>query len=244
MGKITVNSKPFRLPIALSTAYLSLLLVQQAEWGLQGAKFCNSLECVRKAAIAPISVSNIEGFSILFLATLYLFERDERRKLSHYQAWSMINSAMTQSGSGGRIDALQDLNQDGASLAGLNSSNAYLTGVRLENADLKRANFSFANLNQATLDRAKFLRQACLCEATLLGADLTKANLTGANLRKANLTGAKLEGADFSGANLREAILRNISGWTPEQLKCAAFWKEAVYDDSVSSDWEYCLFNF
>src|SRR5437867_1787758 len=39
----------------------------------------------------------------------------EARKASNYQAWTVVNSAQGKGGSGGRIDALQDLNGNGVS---------------------------------------------------------------------------------------------------------------------------------
>ena len=46
----------------------------------------------------------------------------ERVKQSHYAAWQLVNSAQGQIVSGGRIDALQDLNKDHVSLVGLSAT--------------------------------------------------------------------------------------------------------------------------
>lgn len=44
-------------------------------------------------------------------------QAENQRKAKHYQAWQVINSAIGQKSSSGRMDALQDLNKDGISLA-------------------------------------------------------------------------------------------------------------------------------
>ena len=68
----------------------------------------------------------------ILLAGVYQLwaRRDERRKAdeeaakvarkaANYQAWQVVNSAQGKGGSGGRIDALEDLNRNGISLAGV-----------------------------------------------------------------------------------------------------------------------------
>ena len=56
----------------------------------------------------------------------YVAGEEDRLKAKHYQAWQVINSAHGNRGSGGRIDALRDLAQDGVSLAGVNLDRARL----------------------------------------------------------------------------------------------------------------------
>jgi Pentapeptide repeats (8 copies) len=154
-----------------------------------------------------------ELLALLFAAYQLWARREERRraeaeaavvalKAANYQAWSVVNSAQGKGGSGGRIDALQDLNRNGISLAGVRLDGAWLEGIALP---------------------AARLRQASLCEANLIGADLQGADLTGAELKDVNLTGAKLQGAFFKCANLagahlgtadlRGADLTELRGW-------------------------------
>jgi len=137
----------------------------------------------------------------------YFKEAPMRKKQEHYQAWQMINSAIEQEGSGGRIDALQDLNKDKVSLKGLTAKKAYLIGIILKKADLQAANLQGANLQGANLQAAN-LQAAELWEADLQDANLQAAELQGAELLQANLQGANLQRAKLQGANLLVANLQ------------------------------------
>jgi len=152
--------------------------------------------------------------SIIVGVCVYVMEADERRieaenqrKAKHYQAWQVINTAQGKPGSGGRIDALQDLNEDGVYLAGADISNAWLEGLNLENALLFTANFSGAMLLDAKLSGA------ILSFADFSRAELMRADLSGAHLSNANLSGANLSEANFFAADLITADLTDIKGW-------------------------------
>jgi hypothetical protein len=124
------------------------------------------------------------------------------RKAANYQAWQVVNTAQGKGGSGGRLDALQDLVRNGVSLAGVRLDEAWLEGIRLRGA----------NLTLASL-RGAILRGAVLRSVSLQGADLTGVDLTGADLRGANLKGAEVAGATLAAAELEGADLREIRGW-------------------------------
>lgn len=154
-----------------------------------------------------------EMFVVLFGVYQLWARREERReadrqaaatalKAADYQAWAVINSAQGKGGSGGRIDALQDLNRHEVSLAGVRLDGAWLESVALPGAKLTRASLRDANLQGANLQGA-----------ILEGADLSGANLTGANLRGAFLKGAVLAGAMLGTADLREADLDGVRDW-------------------------------
>jgi hypothetical protein len=74
------------------------------------------------------------SFSVLIAVIFYFKEAPDRVKQKHYQAWQVINTAQGKGGSGGRIEALHELNSDGISLVGVDLSHAFLQGVRLEGA--------------------------------------------------------------------------------------------------------------
>src|ERR1700741_4710735 len=74
----------------------------------------------------------------------YFSESGNRIKQKHYQAWQVINTAQGKGGSGGRIEALEELNADGVPLVGVDVSSAFLQGLTLERANLLRADFSSA----------------------------------------------------------------------------------------------------
>lgn len=155
----------------------------------------------------------VEGLAIAFGAFQLWVNRSERReaearaaalarKAATYQAWQVVNGAHGKGGSGGRIDALQDLVANEVSLAGVRLEGAWLERIRLPGAQLP---------------------QASLCETVLLGADLSdasleRANMQGAVLDGAVLRGAFLRGADVSGASfattdLSGADLKGLQGW-------------------------------
>ena len=161
------------------------------------------------------------SFSILFAVIFYFAGASDRLKQKHYQAWQVINTAAGKGGNGGRIDALQELNDDRISLIGVDVSNAYLEGVRLDKAQARRANFSSADLRHAHFKNAS-LDDADLQYANFRGADLNECSLTGATLNDADLVGANLAEADVADvslerANLRDTDLRNLKNW--QQIK-------------------------
>ena len=161
----------------------------------------------------------LSSFSVLIAVIFYFSESGDRIKARHYQAWQVINTAQGKGGSGGRIEALQELNEDKVPLVGVDVSSAYLKGLRLNHASLVRADFSSADLRTsdlsgcdltlADLNSANF-RSATLKHTVLAQVDLRDADLTGADLQDADLSGAALDGADLRGANLRNVNWRHI----------------------------------
>lgn len=154
-----------------------------------------------------------ESIAIVSTAIMFFLEINDRRKRDHYEAWQVINSAAKQSGSGGRIQALQDLNDDGVDLEGVFSPDADLTGIQLHSGKLNRANFSRSQLNRSVLEEAQLveanLEKANLSETRLMKANLWKAHLEKANLMEADLSGATLTNAHLEDAFLWEAKLQN-----------------------------------
>ena len=146
--------------------------------------------------------------SILFGVIFWYSEAGDRKKQKHYQAWQVINTAQGKGGSGGRIEALQELNADKVPLVGVDVSGAFLQGIKLRRAKLLRADLSAADLRDAILEGSD-LEYAELKSANFRHGDLRSVNLRHADLEDADLVGAKLNGADFDGANLHSADLRN-----------------------------------
>ncbi len=175
-----------------------------------------------------------DTISLIVALVLFIKEAPDRRKQFHYQAWSTIDTAHGVKVSYARILALQDLNEDGVSLRGLDTPGAELVDINLHRAnlsaanlsetDLSNANLSHANLDNANLSQAKLsaanlshaklgfarlhqtnLSSANLSNANLICADLSQANLSGVNLKNASLSGANLAGTYLTGANLKDA---------------------------------------
>jgi len=156
----------------------------------------------------------MSSLSILFAVLFYFSESGDRLKQKHYQAWQVINTAQGKGGSGGRIDALQELNADGVALIGVDVSTAYLQGVDLPRAALTRANFNAvdarnSNFRSADLTAAD-LRSGNFRDSNLQNARLVDADLSNADLNSADLAGADLTRANLDNADLRNSDLRNL----------------------------------
>ena len=146
-------------------------------------------------------------FSVLIAVVFYFAESGDRVKQRHYQAWQVINTAQGKGGSGGRIEALQELNADRVPLVGVDVSSAFLQGLNLKNANLLRSDFSSADLRNSNLVQVDFTL-ANLNSANLRDATLDRAKFVDTDLRNSDLEGASLADADFSGAGLDDADLR------------------------------------
>lgn len=180
----------------------------------------SDLDLQKWAGVASLFQGGV-GFLILapiiWAVVKYRQVAEDQRKAKHYQAWQAISDAQGKSGSGGRIDALQDLHKDGVILAGVDlSGGAYLAEIQLPGAWMGKANLKGALLFRANLKGALIpesnLQEARLESANLQEADLIKANLQDADLVCANLQGAflkesNLQEADLYGANLQRAYL-------------------------------------
>ena len=146
--------------------------------------------------------------SVLIGVIFYFSESGDRIKQRHYQAWQVINTAQGKGGSGGRIEALQELNADKVPLVGVDASSAFLQGIHLERASLLRADLSAADLRGSAL-RSADLTSADLHSANFRSSNLENADFTSANLSDSDLVGTDLAGANFNNANLSSADLRN-----------------------------------
>ena len=154
------------------------------------------------------------SFSVLIAVIFYFSEAPDRLQQKHYQAWQVINTAQGKGGSGGRIDALQELNQDNVPLVGVDVSGAFLMGLQLRHAHLARASFGAADLRNADLSGTDLsfadLHAMNMRGGILKNAILDSADLRDADLVEADLSGVKLQGADLTDADLRDANLADI----------------------------------
>ncbi|MEM9923771.1 MAG: hypothetical protein AAF915_08490 [Cyanobacteria bacterium P01_D01_bin.50] len=57
-------------------------------------------------------IENIEGIGIVAGLVAFIINLSEQEKKSHYEAWQVISLAKGHNGSGGRIQALQDLAEE------------------------------------------------------------------------------------------------------------------------------------
>lgn len=160
------------------------------------------------------------SFSVLVAVIFYFSESGDRIKQKHYQAWQVINTAQGKGGSGGRIEALQELNADKVPLVAVDASGAFLQGVSLTHGRLRRASFSAADLRNSNFQAAELI-DADLGSANFRGSNMRGANLQGARLDDADLQGTDLSGADLSDTSMTNADLRNadLNGIQWQQIR-------------------------
>jgi uncharacterized protein YjbI with pentapeptide repeats len=160
-------------------------------------------------------LDHLGTFSVLIAVIFYFSESGNRLKQKHYQAWQVINTAQGKGGSGGRIEALQELNTDHISLIGVDVGGAFLSGIRLPNAQLERCDFHDADFRQGDLHDAHLsfgnLQGANFRNVNLAGADLSSAEMQDTDLTQANLTRANLSGADLSRADMRYTDAKDLN---------------------------------
>jgi BTB/POZ domain-containing protein KCTD9 len=258
--KRNVKRTIIRILSAISGTILLVVIVLAIESFFE--KDCRPREAWLICQIRESVILNIvESLSIFMAVLLFVLEAPERNKQAHYDAWKVIDSAYGLKSSYARIQALEDLNEDGVSLNRLNAPEADLKGIDLEKADLSNAYLSGCDLSRAKLERANFSNaelvesnftnsdlsstrltganlgyayfiDANLSNADLVGASLVGANLVGANLSQAYLGDADLSYAKLDNANIRHARLFGVKNLTPEQVKAAKHWEDAMYDAS------------
>ena len=197
-------------------------------------------------------LGTIGNISIIIGVITFIATEKQRRDAEVYQAWQVITAAYEQTGSGGRIKALEFLNSEPRrspwfwwkwereSLSGLAAPQADLDDIQLQNANLFKANLQQAYLETANFQGAYLgkanLQQAYLEAANFQGADLWKANLQDADLRSADLQDAVLWGANLQGAYIEQA-----NNLTHKQIKSACNWKAAIHKgqwDNKKETWE------
>lgn len=183
-----------RLPRSPVRRRLMLPLIA-IEWSLEWVDYWFSHFAIFKV------LANLAQLGLIVGVYSYLTSADERRTQRHYQAWQVITAAFGQTGNGGRITALEDLNRDGVSLEGVDISSATLQGLQLPAADLRGARMIGTVLHDSNL------RGANLENADLTGATITNTDLSGANLDRANLSRALLDGSTIEGASFEYAYM-------------------------------------
>lgn len=147
------------------------------------------------------------SFSVLIAVIFWFSDARHRVEQRHYEAWQVINTAQGKGGSGGRMDALEELNTDHVALTGVDVSSAFLQGIRLPGARLARSSFSAADVRNSDLHAAD-LTWASLHFTNLRNSNLQSVVFEHTDLSDADLSGSNLQGARFDAANLTDADLR------------------------------------
>lgn len=202
--------RSFRFRLLLSAAIAFVLLA-----GVNRFENCHarnhSENCLSTNFWAIVTVGNVESFSIVTAAFLYILEGGRRKKQEHQEAMELIlaTNAAGAVNSLGRIDALENLNEDGIWLDGLNLEGSNLDQINLAHGRMQKVTLANASLKGANLSYINLI-QANLSGADLTAVNLQGANLTLANLSRANLTDANLMGANLTDTDLTDAILTRI----------------------------------
>ncbi|MDZ8053733.1 MAG: pentapeptide repeat-containing protein [Aulosira sp. ZfuVER01] len=208
-------------------------------------------------------LQQIQNFSVIFVAFLFILDTFERKKRAYREAWSLIDGARDSETSGARILALKELQEDKVSLRGLDAEKADLMEINLQGAFLEKANlrgallqrinlisanvqdsdFREANLQEAKLQKAN-LRRVKLQRAKLNKAELQGAILSGANMQKATLEETQLQEADLSGVDFREADLwrANLSGANIESAIFTGAKKLDIAQVQKAKNWEKAIY--
>jgi Pentapeptide repeats (9 copies) len=219
------------------------------DWVLEWAAFClgnwKFLEVLEY----------LGSLSVLVAVIFYVSESGDRTMQRHFQAWQVINTAQGKGGSGGRIEALEELNADRVPLVGVDVSGAFLQGIQLQKAHLARSNFSAADARNSSFRSSHFtdsdlhfanFRQGDFYSALFTECDMDDTDFSGADLTEADLTGATLDRADLSNSTLRgihwqgikSIRMANVYGVkdAPDGFVAWALQKGAVETESGDSD--------
>ena len=200
----------FRILIAAILSFVLLSAVNRFD-NCHGAEARE--DCLTSNYLDVISIGNVESFSIVTAALVYILEAGRRKEREHQELMKLIIS-QREAGirvSISRIRAIEDLASDGVWQDDVDLRDTNLEGVRIPFSRWRGANFANsvlrkANLQGSDLKGANFT-EADLTGVDLTGADLTQAIFTRAILSNADLSGALLTGAVFQDADLRGTIL-------------------------------------
>ena len=197
------HSFSFRLLIASAISFGILATVHRYE-KCHDQGF--TAECIFNDFGAIISVGNVESFSIVTAAWLYILEGSKRKQQSNQEAFELVaaNQASGVVYSLGRIQALETASETGIYFDHLN-----LQGANLEQIEIPYTRMRHVNLSNTVLLEAD-LSYTDLQGADFSQADLTRAKLTGANLKGANLSGANLTQTNLKDVDLTETNLSNV----------------------------------
>lgn len=203
------RSFQFRVLIAAACSFALLSAVNRFE-NCHNSRLAT--DCLTSDYLDIISIGNVESFSIVAAAFVYIFEAGKRKEREHHE---MVDLLLAQRKAGtanslGRIRAIEDLAADGLWQDGFDLQRANLEGLRIPFSRWRGANFSATVLRDADLHGVD-LQGANFSDADLCGADLSAADLSGAcfaraRLHQADLRGARLAGADFQDADLSGAL--------------------------------------
>lgn len=137
-------------------------------------------DCLTSDFLDIISIGNVESFSVVTAALVYLLEAGKRKEREHHEMFELLlaQREARASNSLGWLRALENLSAAGLWQEDFDLHGANLDGLRIPFSRWRGANFA----------------NTVLCQANLSGADLRGANVEGANFREAELNQTRCEG--------------------------------------------------
>ena len=197
---------------------------------------CNPYYLLEKWVLEPVDawisrqafftiLERLGNLTLIVAVIAFIFGENVRRNNEVFSAWQTITSANGQTGSGGRIEALEFLNSRPRRFPWIwrteegilrTKEDSYLhyywdekEKKRKKECKVKRLwGFRWKRQPLEGLSAPEaYLRDIHLCGADLIGANLQKADLITANLQKADLWEANLQEAVLIRANLQETNL-------------------------------------
>jgi len=161
------------------------------------------------------SISILAQLAIIAAIVAFIGGENVRRNNEVFAAWTTITTAQGQSGSGGRIEALEFLHSRPLRFPWIGwIEEDWFWGKQEQECILKRLwglRWERQPLVGLSVPNNAYLRGIHLCGADLEDANLQDANLRNANLQNANLRNANLQNTNLRDANLQNANLRNAN---------------------------------
>ena len=155
-------------------------------------------------------LGKLGNLAVVVAIITFVFGENIRRNNEVFAAWQTITSAHGQSGSGGRIKALEFLNSRPLRFPWIGWTKDLFWDEREEKCKEKLVfgrRWQREPLVGLSAPNKAYLARINLCDANLVAANLQEASLGGANLQDADLRLANLQDADLLVANLQDADL-------------------------------------
>ncbi len=169
-------------------------------------------------------LGGLGNLAIVIGIITFVFGENVRRNNEVFAAWQTITSANGQSGSGGRIEALQFLNSRPLKFPWIGwTKKGWYWDKREEECKERRLwGLRWKRQSLIGLSTPKaYLGQIHLCNATLHNVNFQEAVLSDVNLQESDLRYANLKETNLSKANLQKVILwsANLQAASLEEVK-------------------------
>ncbi len=176
-------------------------------------------------------LGKLGNLAVVVAIIAFVFGENVRRNNEVFAAWQTITSAHGQSGSGGRIKALEFLNSRPLRFPWIGWAKDLFWDEKAEECKEKLVfgrRWQREPLVGLSAPNKAYLGKIRLCDANLIEANLQGANLVEANLQDANLVEANLQDAHLFRSNLQGTRLW-LANLTSTQIKSACNWEKAIY---------------